>query len=135
MMLGSEGWSPKVQIVEFGSVSVRDVRNHQQVEVLVRLDQRVDDEERVVRRHVVVHRAVREQQVPLQVLRERLVGFDVVVVGAVGIADEQALVAFTGPERPAPLPGAPGARARQTYLRGQPLNDERWQPKDSMALV
>ena len=61
------------------------VGKQDQIEILVRLDQLVDDEKRVVRRNVVVHGAVREEQLPLQVLREVLVGLGVVAVGAVGV--------------------------------------------------
>ena len=52
---------------------MRLVWQHEQVEILVRLDQCIDDERGVVRRHVVVERAVREEQLALQVLGERLV--------------------------------------------------------------
>ena len=43
----------------------------------------------VLRRHVAVHRAVREQQLALQVGSERLVCLDVVVVRAVRRPDQQ----------------------------------------------
>jgi hypothetical protein len=48
------------------AISVRGVRNHQQVEILVRLDQRIHHQQRVVRRHVVVHRSMRQQQMPFR---------------------------------------------------------------------
>jgi hypothetical protein len=70
------------------------VRDHQQVEVLVRLDQRIDDELRVPRRHVVVQRPMRQQQLSFQVLRLELIRLHGIVVGAVRIPDEQALVPF-----------------------------------------
>ena len=46
------------------------VRKQNKIEVLVRLDQLVDNEQRVVRRYVIVHGAVREQQLPFEIFRE-----------------------------------------------------------------
>ena len=72
---------------------MRLVRQHEQVEVLVRLDQRIDDERGVVGRHVVIQRAVREQQLALQVLCECLVRLRRVVVRC-AVLHEQALIAL-----------------------------------------
>ena len=70
------------------------VRQHEQIEILVRLDQRVNHQQRIVRRHVGIHRTVREEQVSLQVLRVRLVRLIVVVAGAVGLFLQQPLPLF-----------------------------------------
>ena len=70
------------------------VGNHDQVEVLVRLDQRIHDEQRVVHRHVVVHRAVREQEMAFQICSEVLIGLHVVVALAIGANHLQATVLF-----------------------------------------
>ena len=66
-------------IVAGRAVSMPLIGKHQQIEILVRLDQRVDDQQRVVRRHVVVHRAVRQQQMSLQVLCQVLICLVVIV--------------------------------------------------------
>jgi len=63
--------------------SVAAIGEHDQVEVFVGLDQFVDYEKSVVRRDIIVHGAVREQQMALQILRDVLVGL-IVVVGAAG---------------------------------------------------
>ncbi len=65
------------------------IRQHQQIEILVRFNERVDDQQRVVRRHIVVHRAMRQKQMSLQVFRQALV----CLVAIVGPA-EQALIPF-----------------------------------------
>jgi hypothetical protein len=70
---------------------VTAVRQHQQIEVLVRFDQLVHDQERVVRRNVRVHRAVREQQLSFQVLCHELIRLIVVVGRAVRIRAQQPL--------------------------------------------
>ncbi len=70
------------------------IGQHQQVEILVRLDQLVDDEQRVVGRNVGVHRAVREEQLAFQILRDELIGLVVVVRGAIRTALEQPLPLF-----------------------------------------
>ena len=67
------------------------IRQQQQIEVLVRLDQRVDDEQCVVRRHIGVQRAVREQQLALQVPCHELVRLVVVVGRAVRVRLQQPL--------------------------------------------
>ena len=86
--------APPHHVVRCRAVAVVRVRDHQQIEILVRLDQRVGDEHRLIRRHVGVHRAVGEQQVALQVLREVLIRFGVVAVGAVGVLDDESLIAL-----------------------------------------
>ena len=68
------------------------VRQHEQVEVLVRLDQSVDHQQRVVWRHVIIHRAVRQQQMPFQVLRDILICLIVVIRLAITILSQQALI-------------------------------------------
>ena len=68
------------------------VWQHEQIEVLVCLDERVHDQQRVIRRHVIVHRTVREQQVTFQVLRQTLICLIVVVGRAVGFARQQPLI-------------------------------------------
>ena len=50
------------------------LRQDDEVEVLVGLDQGVHHEIRVVDRHIVIHRAVGEQQLPFQIGRNELVG-------------------------------------------------------------
>jgi len=70
------------------------VREHQEIEILVRLDQRAGHHQRLVGRHVGVHRAVRQEQAALQILRVELVRLGLVTVRAVGIAHDQALVAL-----------------------------------------
>src|ERR1039458_3323608 len=72
------------------------VGQQQQIEILVRLDQLVDHQQRIVGRHVAVHGAVGQQQVALQIPGRQLVGLIVVAGGAVGIGLEQALP-FLGP--------------------------------------
>src|SRR6267142_4049489 len=67
------------------------VRQQQQIKILVRFDELTDDEQRVVRGNVVVHRAMREQQLALEILREILVRLIVVVRLAIGCAPEQSL--------------------------------------------
>ena len=81
-------------IVGRAAVCMVRVRNQQQIEVLVRLDQRIHHEPRVLGRNIVVHRPGREQQVPLQVPRLRLVRLGIIVVRAVRAANEQPLVPF-----------------------------------------
>ena len=68
------------------------IRQHQQIEILVRLHQRVDHQQSVVGRHIVIHCSVRQQQMPFQVLREILVRLIVVVRRAAGFAFEQPLI-------------------------------------------
>ena len=48
------------------AVRMRLIGQHEQIEIPVRLDERVDDEQCVVRRDVVVQGAVREQQLSLR---------------------------------------------------------------------
>ena len=57
------------------------VGQQEQVEILVGFDKGVDQQQRVVRRHVVVHGAVGEEQVALEIFREVLIGL-IVVVGS-----------------------------------------------------
>src|SRR5580700_7379556 len=71
------------------------VGEQEEIEILVGLDEGVHDEESVVGRDVVVHGAVGEQEMALQVFCEVLIGLVVIVGGAVGIFHEQALVAFS----------------------------------------
>ena len=73
---------------------MRLVRQQHQVEILVRFDQRFDDEQRLGRRHVRIHRPVREHQLALEVLGKVLVRLDLVVVSPIGILHEQALIAL-----------------------------------------
>ncbi len=66
------------------------VRDHQQVKILVRPDQSIDDKQRIIRRDVVVHCPVGEQKVALQILGVFLVSLFFVIV-----AREQTDVAFS----------------------------------------
>ena len=50
------------------------VRRDDEIEGLIRLDQLIDDLDRVRRMHVVIHVAVHQEEVATQVLRQRLVG-------------------------------------------------------------
>src|ERR1700733_16299670 len=70
------------------------VGEQEKIEILVGFDEGVDDEESVVGRDVVVHGAVGEEEMALQIFRQGLVGLGVVVRGAIGIFYQQAHVAF-----------------------------------------
>ena len=65
------------------------------IEALVRVDKRVYHEHRVGRRHVAVHRSVRDEQLALQVLDEELIGLIVVVGRAVRVLLEESLPFLT----------------------------------------
>ncbi len=69
------------------------IGDHQHVEVLVGLDQRLGHQQRQVRRHVIVQGAVDQHQVALEVAGQGLVGLAVVVALAV-LFDQFALVAL-----------------------------------------
>ena len=73
-------------VVRCRTVAVVLIRQQQQLEVLVGLDQRVRDEQRLKGRHVGVHRAMREQQVPFQVLRKILVRLEFMLMLAPSVA-------------------------------------------------
>src|SRR6266508_1275319 len=66
---------------------------HQEVEVLVRLDQRIGQEHRVRWRHMVVHATMCEQQLAVQIPGVRLVRFSSVVVRGI-LSHQQPLVAL-----------------------------------------
>ena len=70
------------------------IRQHQQIEVLVCLDERIDDQQRVVWRHVIIESTVRQQQVSFKILRHVLISLIVVVGLAAGVAHQQALIPF-----------------------------------------
>ncbi len=59
------------------------IRQHDQIEVFVGVDQGIREQQRQIRRHVLIECAVHEQQPTLEVLGEILVGFGRVVGGAV----------------------------------------------------
>ena len=67
------------------------IRQQEQIEILIGFDQFVHYQQRVIRRHVVIQRAVRQQQMSLQVLGEQLVRLVVVIRGAVRIGFQQPL--------------------------------------------
>src|ERR1700683_581872 len=78
----------------FCAVAVMLVGEEEEIEILVGFDECVDDQESVVGRDVVIHGAVGEKEVALQIFGEALVGLVVVVGGAIGIFYQQTLVAF-----------------------------------------
>ena len=71
------------------------VGQHDQIEVFVGFDQFVNDEQGVVRWDIRIHRAVREQQPPLEVLYNVLVRLIIVVGGSIGAVFEQSLPFFS----------------------------------------
>src|SRR5215510_776826 len=77
--------------VRLSGIAVTAVRQQEQIKIFVRLDQFVDEHERARRRHVVVHCAVGQQQLTLQVFREILIRLAVIVRRAVWLFDEQTL--------------------------------------------
>jgi hypothetical protein len=66
-------------------VPVTDTRNHDHVEPLVRLDERVHQPHRVRRVHVVVDLPGRQQQMALQILGQLGVLLDAVLEGDVAV--------------------------------------------------
>src|SRR6185312_3788503 len=68
------------------------IRNGDHVEILVRLDQRLYHEQGALRRYVVVHRAVGEHEMALELRREQLIRLIVVVGLAILVLDQQPLV-------------------------------------------
>src|SRR5215208_5574613 len=72
--------------------TVGSIGKQQKIEVLVRPDQLVDDEQRVVGRDVVVHRAVRQKQLSLEILCHGLSRLWRVIVAAIGGAHQQPLI-------------------------------------------
>src|SRR5207244_10939598 len=81
--------------IRFIAEAMPAIRQQEQVKILVRFDERVNHEQRVVRWHVVVQRSVRQQQVALQILGDVLIGLVVVVRGSVRLPLEQPLIPFT----------------------------------------
>ena len=67
-------------------VFVMLIRQHDQIEIFVGVDQRLGKQQREIRRHVLIESTVREQQVPLEVRGEILVRLAVVIAGAVRTA-------------------------------------------------
>src|SRR5690606_29701919 len=96
-------------VVVVDAIAMPCVREDQQVEVLVRLDQCVDDQVRVVRRDVVVHAAMGEEELAAEVGGVRLVR-DLLVVVARALSDEQAVVALAPVVLVVPVVVVPGLR-------------------------
>ncbi len=67
------------------------VRHHDEVEVFIRLDERVGHQHRVRGRHVAVHRAVRDEQLALEIVCQQVVCLIVVVRGSVWVHFQQSL--------------------------------------------
>ena len=76
-------------------IAVVLVGQKQQIKILVGLDEFVHHQQRVVRRNVVIQRAVRQQQVSLQILSEVLIGLIIVIGSPVGIFYQQPLIPFS----------------------------------------
>lgn len=74
------------------AVAVVLVGKQQQVEILVGFDERLDDQQRVVGRNVVVERAMREHQMALQIFCEILIRLVIVVSCTVLTFHQQSLV-------------------------------------------
>src|SRR5271167_79982 len=70
------------------------VGQEQQIKILVGLDEFVHHKQRVVRRHVVVQRPVRKQQMSLQVFCKVLIGLVIIVGSPVGVFYQQSLIPF-----------------------------------------
>src|SRR6202030_4871414 len=64
----------------------------QEVKILIGFDQLIHNKQRVVRRHIIIQRSMRQQQMALQVFGKVLIGLVIVIGGAVGILDEQSLI-------------------------------------------
>ena len=60
---------PSPHHVGFASEAVTAVREHDEIEVLIGLDQRIHNEERVVWRDVAVHGAMGEEELTFQICR------------------------------------------------------------------
>ena len=82
---------PATHHVGLVSETVSPVRQQDQVEIFVGLDQRVYDEQGAVVRDVVVEGTVGEQQFALQILREVLVRLAVVAIRLVVVTDQETL--------------------------------------------
>ena len=67
------------------AIAMSDIRNDQKIKVLVRLDQRLNDQQGIVHRHIVVHRSMGQQQLPLQVFHVVLVGLAIIVRAPIGV--------------------------------------------------
>src|SRR5258706_8071977 len=68
--------------IRLAAEAVPAIRKQQQIEILIVFDQLVHHQQRVVRGHVVIGRAVRQQQLALEVLGEVLIRLAVVIVTA-----------------------------------------------------
>jgi len=85
--------APAHDVVVVHAVSVTCVRQHDQIEILPRLYERVDHHLGVLHRHVVIHLTVHQHELPLQILRVRLVRLGRIVVGG-AVLREETLIAL-----------------------------------------